>query len=81
MDTLTIRQKLHDLIDTADDEKVEQMFIKLIDDDNQTYEWWKDEELVAELDRRSAALESGEDKGYTLEESMAHLKANIKRNA
>jgi len=81
MDTLTIRQKLHDLIDTADDEKVEQMFIKLIDDDNQTYEWWKDEELVAELDRRSAALESGEDKGYTLEESMAHLKAHVKKNS
>ena len=81
MDTLTIRQKLHDIIDKADDEKVEELFVKLIDDTRQPYEWWKDEELVAEMDRRSAALESGEDKGFTLEESMAHLKANVKRNA
>ena len=73
MDTLTIRQKLHDLIDTADDEKVEEMFIKLIDDTDQPYEWWKDEELVAELDRRSAALESGEDKGIPWEDVKARL--------
>lgn len=73
MDTLTIRQKLHDIIDKADDEKVEEMFIKLIDDSPQHYEWWNDEELVAELDRRSAALESGEDKGIPWEDVKARL--------
>jgi hypothetical protein len=31
-------------------------------------EWWKDKQFVAELDRRYAAMESGEDKGVTLEE-------------
>ena len=73
MDTLTIRQKLHDLIDTADDEKVEEMFIKLIDDTQPSSEWWRDEELVAELNRRSAALESGEDKGIPWEDVKARL--------
>jgi len=73
MDTLTIRQKLHDLIDTANDEKVEEMFIKLIDDTDQPYEWWKDVKLIAELDRRSAALESGEDKGIPWEDVKARL--------
>ena len=80
MDTLTIRQKLHDLIDTANDEKVEEMFIKLIDDTDQPYEWWKDEELVAEMEQASADLKSGKDKGFTIEESMAHLKAHLKKN-
>ena len=73
MDTLTIRQKLHDLLDTANDEKVEEMFIKLIDDTDQPYEWWKDVKLIAELDRRSAALESGEDKGIPWEDVKARL--------
>ena len=73
MDTLTIRQKLHDLIDTANDEMVEEMFIKLIDDTDQPYEWWKDVKLIAELDRRSAALESGEDKGIPWEDVKARL--------
>jgi hypothetical protein len=80
MDTLTIRQKLHNLIDTANDEKVEKMFIKLIDDTNQSNEWWKDEEFVAELEQISADLKSGKDKGFTVEESMAHLKAHVKKN-
>ena len=80
MDTLTIRQKLHDIIDTADDEKVEEIFIKLIDDTNQPYEWWKDEEFVAELEQISADMDSGKDKGFTLEESMAQIKAKLKKN-
>jgi len=73
MDTLTIRQKLHAIIDKADDKKVEEMFIKLIDDTQPSSEWWRDEELVAELNRRSAALESGEDKGIPWEDVKARL--------
>lgn len=80
MNTLTIRQKLHDMIDTADDKKVEEIFIKLIDDTNQSYEWWNDEEFVTELEQISADMKSGKDKGFTIEESMAHLKAHLKKN-
>ena len=80
MNMLTIRQKLHDIIDNADDEKVEEMFIKLIDDANQPHEWWKDEDLVAELEQISADMDSGKDKGFTLVESMAQLKARLKKN-
>jgi TonB-dependent SusC/RagA subfamily outer membrane receptor len=32
------------------------------------YNWWDDKEFVAELDRRTAELESGKVKGYTWEE-------------
>jgi hypothetical protein len=80
MNMLAIRQKLHDIIDNADDEKVEEMFIKLIDDTNQPYEWRKDEEFLAELEQISADMDSGKDKGFTLEESMAQLKARLKKN-
>ncbi len=80
IDTLTIRQKLHNIIDTADDGKVEEIFIKLINDTNQRYEWWKDEEFVAELEQISADMDSGKDKGFTLEESKAQIKAMLKKN-
>jgi len=80
MNILTIRQKLQDIIDNADDEKVEEIFIKLIDDANQPYEWWKDEGFVAELEQISTDMDSGKDKGFTLKESMAQLKARLNKN-
>lgn len=81
MDTLTIRQKLHDIIDTADDKKVEEIFIKLLDDTNEPYEWWKDEELVAELEQISADMDSGKDKGVTIEEIKMQLKDRLERKS
>jgi len=44
------------------------------------YEWWNDDEFVAELDRRAADLKSGKDKGFTLEESMARLRDKLQRD-
>lgn len=44
------------------------------------YEWWNDEEMMAELERRSATLKSGEDKGVSLEEAMAQLTARINKS-
>ena len=40
-----------------------------------SYEWWKDEELVDELNSRSQNLKSAEDKGYSLSE----IKKNLSR--
>jgi hypothetical protein len=81
MDTLTIRQKLYEYIKDADDEKVEAMYHTILNDDtNEHFEWWNDGELVAELERRSTALKSGEDKGFTLEESRAHLMSLLKKD-
>ena len=34
-------------------------------DINKVIEWWQDDELVAELERRSADLISGKDKGIS----------------
>ena len=37
------------------------------------YEWWNDDEFIAELDRQRAALESGEEKGIPWDEIKDHL--------
>jgi hypothetical protein len=50
-------------------------------ENTERYEWWNDEELMAELDRRYDDLRSGKDPGFTLEESKVHLLARLKKNA
>jgi hypothetical protein len=49
-------------------------------ENTERYEWWNDEEMMAELDRRSADLRSGKVKGISLEESRAYLLSRLKRN-
>ncbi|QKJ31514.1 hypothetical protein HQ865_17670 [Mucilaginibacter mali] len=78
MDTLAIRQELHHYIDTADDASVEAMYSNIKNEAIEKYEWWNDEELMAELDKRSADLESGKDPGMTLEQSIDHLMNRLK---
>jgi putative addiction module component (TIGR02574 family) len=78
MDTLTIRQKLYEYIKVADDDKVEAIYTIIKDDVSIPYEWWNDDKLVAELDRRSADLKSGKDKGVAWEEVKARLLSRSK---
>ena len=78
MDTLAIRQKLYEYIKVADDEKVEAIYTIIKDDVNEQYEWWLDEDLIVELDRRYADLKSGKDKGMTLEQASTHLLTRLK---
>ncbi len=80
MDTVVIRAELHGYIDSVSDEKLEEIYALMKNEKNMPYEWWKDEELVIELERRSADLKSGKDPGVTLEESMARLKSSRKKN-
>jgi hypothetical protein len=40
--------------------------------------WWQDKEFIEELDRRNAAMESGEDKGVTVEELCASIEMKLK---
>ena len=75
MDTLMIRQKLYEYISFANDEKVEEMYSRIKDEVSGTYEWWADEDLIAELDRRSADLSSGKDKGVSWDEIKTRLLA------
>jgi len=79
MDTIVMRVELHDYINHADEKEIELLYTMWSNTVLYKYEWWEDEELVAELDKRSAALESGEDKGKTWEEVREHLIKRIKR--
>jgi hypothetical protein len=60
-----IRHKLYDYIRVADTKKLHAIYNLLEDDIEQTNEWWKDKQLVKELDTRYNALEDGADKGFT----------------
>ena len=66
-DSASIRHKLYDYIRVADDKKLYAIYNLLESEIEETNEWWKDKHFVEELDRRSEALESGIDKGFTLE--------------
>ncbi|MDR3696383.1 hypothetical protein [Mucilaginibacter sp.] len=48
-------------------------------ENTEPYEWWNDDEMVAELERRSADLKSGKDPGVTLEESKERLRMLLKK--
>jgi len=77
MDTSTIRQKLQDYIMGADDKKVNAIYTIIESDINEMHEWWNDEVLIAELDRRSQDLKNGNDKGKPWEEVKNKLLLKI----
>jgi hypothetical protein len=65
MTTAAIRNKLYDFIRVADDKKLQAIYLLLENEIEQTNEWWKDKQVVTELDARYNALESGIDEGIT----------------
>lgn len=68
MTTTAIRNRLYDYIRTADDKKLHAIYDLLENEIERTVEWWKDKQVVAELDSRYNAMDSGEDKGLTIEQ-------------
>ena len=68
-----IRHKLYDYIRVADDKKLNAIYNLLENEITETNEWWKDKLFVAELDRRFEALETGTDKGFTIEQLEASI--------
>ena len=57
MKTEELKQKLHAYIDSAEDKKLEALYMVLEGDtDHAVYDWQKDEEWLAELERRSEDL-------------------------
>lgn len=77
MSSVAIRNKLYEYIRVADDKKLHAIYNLLENDIEQTAEWWKDKQFIQELDSRSKALDSGTDKGYSidqLEKSIGKLR-------
>ena len=59
-------------IDNASDEELQELY-DFVDSETPPYEWWNDEELMAELDSRAADLKSGKDPGITWDELKKNL--------
>ncbi|HEY4326016.1 MAG TPA: addiction module protein [Mucilaginibacter sp.] len=78
MSTETIREKLHNFIDTADDKKVEAIYTLVEDDIEEVYDHWEDEEFVAEIKSRIDDFESGKDKGLSWEEVKTKARTEFK---
>lgn len=75
----TIRHKLYDYIRVADDKKLHAIYALLENEIEDTSEWWKNKQFIAELDQRSRELETGTDIGYTVEQleaSIGKLRSN-----
>lgn len=67
MTSTALRNKLYDYIREADDKKLKAIYKLLEVDIEGTDEWWKDEQMVAEMETRYEALVSGKDKGVSKE--------------
>jgi len=72
IDPEVLRVELRYYIDNASDMELKELYA-FVNSKNPTYEWWNDNEFVNELERRSADLKSGKDKGITLVESRARF--------
>lgn len=78
MDITTIREKLHNFIDTADDMKVVELLSIVEQEQEEKYDHWDDEEFVAEIKNRIDDFESGRDKGLSWEEVKTRARNELK---
>ena len=78
MTTAVIREKLHDLIDTADDEQVKAVYSIFESKIAEKYDHWEDEEFLTDLKSRIDDYESGVDKGMSWEEVKLKARSEFK---
>lgn len=72
METVQKRQKLHEYIQSADDEKVNALFLILESNDNKDYPY-SDEDINMLYERRERYLK-GEGKNFTVAESFEDIR-------
>ncbi len=69
METSEIKKKLHDYIETAEEDKLKAIYTVLESDIENTHGWWwNDPEFVAEMDSRMKSIEDGTAKTITMED-------------
>lgn len=78
MTTAAIREKLHDLIDTADDKHVKAVYSIFEDEIAEKDDPWEDEAFVNEIDQRIKDFESGKVKGIRWEEVKLKAENRLK---
>jgi len=73
MTIAAIREKLHDYINAADDDKVKAIYTLIEGQIVPGYHWNNEEEFEADMDERVRRYDEGIDKGY----SWAEVEASI----
>ena len=78
MNTTSIRQKLHNYLEVADDKKLKAIYT-IVEDAIQESEVEYTDEFKAELDRRYTAYLNGTEKTITAEESKERIMKIIQK--
>src|SRR5436190_893998 len=69
MEAQKMREDLITYIHLADEKKLEALHTLLIaEQEEEEYQWWKDEKFVAEMEEDVRKIESGEEKVYSMAE-------------
>jgi len=68
MTNATLRKKLHEYIEIADEKKLKAIYTMVEDEFERLENNWEDENFVAELEKRSAAMKNGSAKTYIWDE-------------
>jgi len=66
MNTETIRERLYDYIRVADDKKIKAIYTILEDTITEKVEWWEDNRILGEFQKRYDAWNTGKEKGYSM---------------
>ena len=80
MTTTALREKLHDMIDSADDVQVKSMYSIFEDQAAEKHDHWEDEDFVNEINQRISDYESGKVKGIPWEDVKLRTENRLKAN-
>lgn len=87
MNTEELKNRLHQYIEKATEEELEEL-LSFVEEEQEgyavekKYDHWEDEEFVKEMDRRVEDFESGKDKGFSAQEvhrEVREMLDNMKR--
>ena len=79
MNTSSIRQKLFDYLQVADDNKVEAIY-SILEEEIEGYSIdWNDKNLIAELDKRTVDYKNGTIKAQSWEEAKLQILGSIQK--
>ena len=79
MNSTVIRHKLYDYIRIANDKKLLAIYNLLEDEIVDLNEWWKNKKIVEDFDNRHNSMETGEDKGITIQELNSFIGKSRKK--